>query len=376
MRTKKILAVILSVVMLFGIMMPCAFAETRAESAKLHFNKDGKFTVLNLSDSQDNQTLYLMVKRMMRASVKKYKPDLVVMTGDNIAGYSIDNQKHAKKSIKNFMQIFQQLGVPVAIVFGNHDDDSIGDIMSLEEQIEYYNTFKVNLTCDEEPSLTGCGTYSVPIYTNDGTKVALNLWMMDNRMSDELRGTNKWGYVHQDQLDWYLAKSQKLAEENGGQVPSMVFQHIPTEDTWDYITDDFELPEGSKGELNETISCSYADDQPEVRVMKANGDVMAIVSGHNHTNTFDMPIGGGMRLIATPSCGYDSYGSKDTYGGRVFVFDQNDVRNYETFTFKTEDLAKDNFIDGIILQLTYAWQDFMNWFDEFRANIGVKYKFK
>ena len=60
------------------------------------------------------------------------------------------------------MNIFQDLGGPVAIVFGNHDDN--GKAVSKEEQMAIYSSYGVNISYDEGSSMAGCGTYNVPIY--------------------------------------------------------------------------------------------------------------------------------------------------------------------------------------------------------------------
>lgn len=55
---KKITAIILSLVMLTGFLSLSAAAGNSSEEKALQFNKDGKFTILNLSDIQDGYPMH------------------------------------------------------------------------------------------------------------------------------------------------------------------------------------------------------------------------------------------------------------------------------------------------------------------------------
>ena len=59
------------------------------------------------------------------------------------------------------------------------------------------------------------------------------------------------------------------------------------------------------------------------------GDVLATVSGHDHTNNFVINHRG-IDIINTPGVGFSSY-NDETVGSRVFVIDENDPANYETY---------------------------------------------
>ena len=128
---KKLLAIFLSALIIFTIAAPAASAITKPEAAHLSFSEDGKFRILNFSDSQDGANLSWFTKTFMRRAVSELKPDLIVLTGDNISGPSTRSYKRSEKAIRQFMDIFAESGVPVAIVFGNHDDEKAN--MSKEE---------------------------------------------------------------------------------------------------------------------------------------------------------------------------------------------------------------------------------------------------
>ena len=80
------------------------------------FGEDGKFTILQVADVQDNAFLSYFCKRSIIYAVKEAQPDLIVLTGDNISGPSCRTELSAKKAIKDVMDVFERLGVPVAMV--------------------------------------------------------------------------------------------------------------------------------------------------------------------------------------------------------------------------------------------------------------------
>ena len=171
----KTLCILLACALVLSAAFP-AFAGTRAEDAHLHFNADGRFRILNISDIQDDESLDTRVQTFLRRAVITACPDLIVLTGDNIFGTKISSA-NTQTAIAEFMTIFESLGVPVAIVFGNHDDEGG---TSKETQMQYYNNYSVSISHDEGSSMDGCGTYNVPIYGSTETdKVKFNLWMFD-----------------------------------------------------------------------------------------------------------------------------------------------------------------------------------------------------
>ena len=90
----------------------------------LRFNEDGKFKILQISDLQDNAIYKNMAKDFMIELLEREKPDLVVLTGDNIGNDSSQTPDLIYLAFDEFMSIFEERGVKVASVFGNHDNES------------------------------------------------------------------------------------------------------------------------------------------------------------------------------------------------------------------------------------------------------------
>ena len=193
---RKTVCALLACALVCASVFP-AFAGTPAEDAHLHFNADGKVRILNFSDIQDDETLDSRVKSFIRRAVVDARPDLIALTGDNIYGPDVASGQ-TNVAIAEFMDIFEQLGIPVAIVFGNHDDD--GNIAK-EQQMQMYSSYSVNISYDEGSSMAGCGTYNVPIYgSSDRSKVKFNLWMFDTGSSINSALSSKYDYMRADQL--------------------------------------------------------------------------------------------------------------------------------------------------------------------------------
>ena len=301
-----------------------AQAQTPAEQAHLHFDENGRFRILNFSDFQETTSLSSRSKVFIRKAVYAAEPDLVVLTGDNIYGTKITSSGNTEPSIDQYMSILNSLGVPVAIVFGNHDNE--GSALSKENQMSIYNKYSVSVSYDEGSAVSGCGNYNIPIFASaDSSTVRFNLWMFD---------TNKSG-MESDQVQWYADKSNELKEQNGGvPMPSIAFQHIIVPQIYDalkrvtsstdgavkYDSKYYVLPDtAAPGSVMDEHPCP-GSDKTEFTTAKQQGDVLAIVCGHDHINQFVVPHQG-IDLICTPSAGFGAYGDDNRRGARVIDID-------------------------------------------------------
>ena len=344
-RLCKTLCVLLACALAFTASFP-AFAGTPAEDAHLHFDADGKFRILNFSDIQDNESLDSRVKAFLRQAVYAAQPDLIVLTGDNIYGTKISSS-NTRTAIAEFMDIFETLGVPVAIVFGNHDDEGG---TSKETQMRYYNSYAVSISYDEGSSMDGCGTYNVPIYGSSETdKVKFNLWMFDTGSN----ASSGYDHMRTNQLNWFVSKSNELKAANGGRaVPSIAFQHIIVREIYDalkqvssgtsgavkynskyYVLPDTAVPGSVMGEH----PCP-SDGGDEFSVLRQQGGVLGIVCGHDHVNQFIVPYQG-IDLINTPGVGFYAYGDDALRGARIIDLDEQ-TGTYATEMLLLRDLAQ------------------------------------
>ena len=339
---KKIFSVIVALAMVFTLAVTPVSADS---DNTLRFGEDGKFRILHICDIQDGPALLGITSDFIKAMLDETQPDLVVLGGDNVSGGSCITDGLTAIAIDRFMSIFEEEGVAVAMVYGNHDAEGLA---TREDQMKMYERYDCFVGCAGE-DLTGCGNYNVPIYSNDGENILYNLWMFDSLSYNEPE-ENFWennfyeydlggyGAVHKDQIDWYVETSNELKEQNGGQpVPSMMFQHIIVPEIFNALVqvpegtegsvDGWMLPEGAEGELGE-VPCppQYTNGQFDAAV--AQDDVVAMFFGHDHKNSFVVNHNG-IDLVTTPGVGFSSYGG-DNRGVRVIDLDVNDLSTYET----------------------------------------------
>lgn len=323
---KKCISIILCIAALLSAVSVVAFA-----SQELRFNAEKKFTVLNFSDIQDIYPMKEITKNYIRDTLNKIQPDLVVLTGDNIYGTYCETKETVEKAIGEYMQIFEEACVPVAAVFGNHDSDKNSNISKAFQMTVYekYTCFvgKAGFVADNR-----VGNYNLPIKSSVGSDYVFNLWFFDSGEYNDENKRGGYACVHRNQIEWYERTCEELRSKNGGKnIPSISFQHIVVPEIFDALAKNgnkWSLPEGATGVLGET-PCPPKYNNGQFAAFSRQGDVLATVSGHDHTNTYIIKHDG-IYLINTPGIGTYSYYSSD-FGSRVFVLNENDPRNFETY---------------------------------------------
>ena len=321
---------------------------------KIRF-KNGKLKVMQISDLQDTKSTSVDTLNFVDDAIAKVKPDFIIITGDQLDvvglwGKGEKSEKNVETAIRRLFSAIEKHNIPYVLTFGNHDRETG---VSNEKQAEIYATLK-NCICfdDINDGRPDVGTFNVPVLSSDGKRVPLNFFVMDTH--SKTKGVGFEG-VNDAQLDWYRKTGEELKAENGGEtVPSMVFQHIPVSNLMGLFK---EVPKGTKGAEcdfvkgnkkywvldEEKLSHNYTYGETpsmtlgtkEFDAMKAQGDVFAIYFGHDHYNSFAGKVDG-IDLGYCPGMGYNSYGSKYR-AFRVFEFDENDVKNYKTYSLNYKD---------------------------------------
>ena len=335
---------------------------------KLSFNSAGGFTILQITDLHAVEDPAPEDEISLRRAVETTRPDLIVMTGDNISGYACKTKENSKRAIKNYMDLLNLFGIPVAIVFGNHDDDRTP--YSKAEQIAQYETYdcfigRAGLTA--ERTIAGkhtvhTGNYNLPIYESaESDRILFNIWCFDSGSEHADPAVDSYGYVFQEQIDWYVRKAETLRAANGGvSVPSFVFQHIApphivhalkpaapeTPGAVHFADGYYTLPDDADPTKNwlREAPCPPNTNLPEgyaqVDAMIKQGDVQAIFFGHDHINCFTLRYAG-IDFVCSPGCGFHSYNDEHK-GFRVITLNRNRLPAYETFTIRTADLLQPN----------------------------------
>ena len=357
---KKFISLLLVISLLFSCVC-FAGAEYDFQGPKwkkckrLSFNDEGKLRILQIADVQDGVWLPSIAKLLLYEAVRQTKPDLIVLTGDNISGHSIHTKAGVIFGLRQVMDILNSFNIPIAAVFGNHDDQ--GTPLNKLDQMDIYESYPNFIGCrgvvaekTVDKTFMNVGTYNLPVYASKcSNEVAFNIWCFDSGNYNPDDSVGGYGYVFPEQLEWYASQSDALKAANGGKpVPSISFQHIIPPQIAEALQEVpegtpgavklggkwYTLPEGTdltKNHLSEAPcppELSFRPGYAEVETMLEKGDVTAIFCGHDHINGFSVPYKG-IDLVTSPGMTYDSYNDENR-GFRLITIDKADPTAHES----------------------------------------------
>lgn len=314
--------------------------------------KNGKFKIMQIADTQEIPKVSEDTKSLLRNAIEKENPDLIVFTGDQIKGYSMkykNRPDQVKKAIATLLEPIDEKKIPFMVTYGNHDNQCG---MSNKEQYEIYNKYE-SFVSGRLRSPDDVGTSDIQIKSSDGSTNIFNLYLIDSHGKSETGS----GYapVDKEQIEWYKERREKIKEENGKYLPSIIFQHIPLPEYFDVIK---KVPKSTKGAVvaygaheNEWFVLHDEDIQkggfmlespasPDVNTgefdaISEKGDVLGIFVGHDHNNSFVINYKG-VDLGYTQGAGFNVYGPGENRGVRIFELSEENPCEYttRTVTFK------------------------------------------
>ncbi len=352
---KKVTGFLLAVIIILSSLIVVS-AESEAE---LKFGNDGKFTVLQISDPQDDHYPAYDLANFIELAIREANPDLIVFTGDIVEDYrkgdnGVDDEdgregivvegdyaqtlENAKIVCDVVFSAAEKADIPFAVAQGNNDYESG---ITAEDWLKIYGGYENCLVRDESDDSLSRIDYNLEIKGSDG-KTALNIWIMDTGEDN----------VTDEQIKWYKQESDALKKANGGEaVNSILFQHIQTSDIgnlfekchfWDKGAKKFGEkyyrlnPEIAEGHFKNLMLPGSTSD--EFKAWKEQGDILGAYFGHMHQDGYT-GVYDGIELGFTYGCEFSKDGP---YGIRVFNFDENDIKNYgnELYTYEGSVLEK------------------------------------
>lgn len=356
-KKKRLLSIVLSVVMVATFMPWSGITASAGYTGSLQFDANGKFTVLQLADIQDNASVDSRVINLITNLIARYDPDLVVFTGDNISG-SISSSAF-QSSVNAFTQPLVNTNTPFAVTFGNHDAESIplfGDPGSKDTQYNYYMTKSTAIDHDVD-ALTGTGSGVIPIYPNGQTTgtPAFQIYLMDSGMYDS---NDDYDCPYTDQIDYYIQRS--LLYPN---VPSLWYMHIIVPDvTTEVMSGGNLIPERINWEksgfgttlseifkeapcpatwttYNSTAHRSSATygSKTLYESWVAYGNMLGTYYGHDHKNSFVSTTDDGIDIGYGKAPTLNSYNDGNP-GSRIYQLDIDGT--YSTYNVTESDLLK------------------------------------
>lgn len=275
----------------------------------MKFTKDGTFKILQLTDlhyienDDDDKMTVALVKKLIEAE----KPDLIVLTGDTV--YGEGNIGRAPE----IFGVISDYNIPWTFVFGNHDDEDIGNKADLFKVVEKY---KGCLAFDDKAAGAGVGNHFVDV-TNDRNEIVWRLMLIDS--GNYINGVSgDYDYIKESQIKWY---EEKVKENVKG---AMAFFHIPLPE-YDDVWAGKHIGEKNEDICPSRINSGFADR------MVSDGITRAVFVGHDHINDYVGPYKS-ILLGYGRAAGYHTYG-KDGYlkGGRVILLNEKDSVNFDTW---------------------------------------------
>ena len=316
----------------------------------LRFRPDGGFRILMMSDIHHAPGTGDTAIRNMRALIDRVKPDLVMLGGDNTTGRS--EKADFEALLSEIASPMEDMGIPWAHVFGNHDE-SPG--LPKTYQQTAYESYAHCVSKAGPANIPGTGNYFLPVLGSDGEPV-FGIWALDSQQdfksqSDPLEypGDLYWDLlmpnriasgsdsdlVRFEQVMWYWNTSKEIERALHRKLPSLMTLHIPLYEFNAVLLNAARTR--MRGEYNERVSASELNSGLFAAVLQ-RGDVKGIFAGHDHINTFD-GVYCGIRLGFCGSIGSHAYGARDNdpghdrerlRGGRVIDIREDDPKTIHT----------------------------------------------
>lgn len=341
---KKLLCIILSCIM---TMLTLSVFVSAEETKELQFGSDGRFRILVFADIQDDAPVKQTTIRLMKESLAKVKPDLVVYLGDNVVG------EGAEDTVKEIIAPTVAAEVPFAFVYGNHDPE-------FGEKEELYSYYKeaggdLCLTTDAAPEIYGFGNSNLTVKSSDGKKTAFNLWFIDSGSTNPDKEVGGYDYVHEDQVNWIKDTAENLKKQNGGEyVPSILFQHIIMPEVYEILYPKLPFNIGKDYTMNGTSylpvpffsrhtgiilePCSPSFNSVGQFDVCAQTGVIGTFHGHDHVNDFTTNYKG-VHIVNIPTVGGQAYSDAISRGVGVITLDESDLTAFDYKTLYMFDMA-------------------------------------
>ncbi len=350
---KKFLSVLLAVMMIFTCLAAGAGAAvTEAAANELRFRDDGTFKIMQMNDIQEvGKGFNKKTLAFINAALDAEQPDLVVFVGDQLSDvYPFANEEDYALAIATILKPLEDRNIPFLMTLGNHDHDRASKLAE-SEMVKLYTASPM---CRATLNGPDPFTYNVLVKSSDGTKDALNIYMMDSNNKAESGG---YAGIFANQLEWYNAKSAELKEANGGiPMPSVNFQHVPVKEIYglfkecDSNTENaiYSRRDGKWYVIDETKAQGKLGEAPcsedfdnitgQYQAWLANGDIIGAWFAHDHVNNFEGVTDEGIRMGYNGGTGFRSYGNGGERSVRVYEFNEYDVAAYTTHLVTYNDI--------------------------------------
>ncbi|MBR5703013.1 MAG: metallophosphoesterase family protein [Bacteroidales bacterium] len=312
---------ILCLTLIAALFASCSQNAKYEPAAQLHFNENGRFKILQLTDThyiagdQRSQRALDCIEEML----DEEKPDFVIHTGDIIFGAP------AAQGVQELFTPLVERGIPFAITLGNHDGQ-----FDLNRDEVYKAVCSIPGCVNRPASEKGItGNSNDCITLSSGKGIEFVFYLLDSGdlfpMPEEEKPRRCYDFIHFDQIEWYRTLSLRFKKgNNGAPVPSIAFFHIPLPE----IASLAKKPSAVITGNNEESPCPSKINSGLYAQMRELQDVFAIAGGHDHDCDYVLDYGPIAFIYGRYSggdtvynhLGADGRSDEKLSGARVFEF--------------------------------------------------------
>ena len=130
-------------------------------------------------------------------------------------------------------------GIPWAITFGNHDEDSVEDANTgvyERHMADFVRQYKHNLNPVAPDRPFGHSDAQLLIASaKDKARAKFGIWLLDSGNylpeADPVQKNDDiphYDYIRPAQVEWYINASKAAEQRFGAKIPSLMYFHIPT----------------------------------------------------------------------------------------------------------------------------------------------------
>lgn len=271
--------------------------KTEAKVSPPRVRKDGRFKILQISDAHlstgvgvcrdaigpddkpsTNCEADVRTLAFLETILDDEKPDLVVLSGDQVEGPAAPDTQSA---IFKIAAPLAERNIPYAAIFGNHDDEGARSI-SRAAQMSLLQTLPYSLSQPGPEDLEGVGNYYVEVLAHTGEHSALTIYLLDSHsLSPDEKHYRGYDWLKPNQIAWFrrTAHSLKKAHAKYSHIHlDMAFIHIPLpefRDTSNILTGG----QWKEGVTAPGFNSGFYD-------ALAEEGVVALGVGHDHVNDY------------------------------------------------------------------------------------------
>jgi hypothetical protein len=261
-------------------------------------NKAGRFKILQISDAHlstgigacreaigrdnlpsTNCEADPRTMSFLESVLDDEKPDLVVLSGDQVEGPAAPDTQTALFKITAPLI---ERKIPYAAIFGNHDDE--GSLsLSREIQMSIMESLPYSLSQTGPPDIDGVGNYYVEILApSPSHHSAVTIYLLDSHgLTPDEKKYKGYDWIKPSQISWFKSTTDSLWQEHKKYTHfhmDMAFIHIPLPE---FADSNNKL---AGGQYKESVTAPGFNSHFYDALVEEG--IVAIGAGHDHVNDY------------------------------------------------------------------------------------------